>query len=105
MTFFVYIRLAVNVRHTVTVASSPSGTCVARRRRDTTATLSGDRIDVVEAVWPRRLPETRNPKRNHAHGRATATSLVDTPGRRATHVRDDDADHEDEGRHGVLAHT
>ena len=28
MTFFVYIRLAVNVRQTVTVASSPSGTCV-----------------------------------------------------------------------------
>ena len=50
MTFFVYIRLAVNVRHTVTVASSPSGTCVARRRRDTTATLSGGRIDGVEAV-------------------------------------------------------
>ena len=40
MTFFVYIRLAVSVRQTVTVASSPSGTCVARRRHDATATLS-----------------------------------------------------------------
>jgi hypothetical protein len=44
MTFFVYILLAVRVRHTVTVASSPSGTCVARRRRDTTATLSRWRL-------------------------------------------------------------
>ena len=33
------------------------------------------------------------------------TSLMDTPGRRDTHVRHDDADHEDEGRHRVLAHA
>ena len=54
MTFFVYILLAVNVRQTVTVAKRPSGTCVARRRRDTAATLSGGCIDGVEAVWRRR---------------------------------------------------
>ena len=30
---------------------------------------------------------------------------MDTTGRRETHVRDDDADHEDEGRDRVLAHA
>ena len=34
-----------------------------------------------------------------------ATSLMDTTGRRATHVRHDDANHEDEGRDRVLAHA
>jgi hypothetical protein len=118
MTFFVYIRLAVNVRHTVTVASSPSGTCVARRRRDTTATLArgGGCIDGVAAAWHRRnaiaatMAPTRseppqNPKRNHAQGREMVTSLMDTTGRRETHVRHNNTNHKDEGRDRVLAHA
>ena len=91
MTFFVYIRLAVSVRQTVTVASSPSGTCVARRRRDTTATLSGGCIDVVEAVWHRLA--TMAPTRMNWLEIEKETTLMDTTGRRATHVRDDDANH------------
>ena len=79
MTFFVYMRLAVNVRQTVTVAKRPSGTCVARRRHDTTATLSrgastvSRRCGFASQRRPRRLPETQNPKRNHARGREMVT--------------------------------
>ena len=122
MTFFVYMRFAVNVKQTVTVASRPSGTCVARRRHDTTATLSRGawalwrlhrRRRGGAVSWRRHRrndgPDTnelaRNPKRNHAHGREMDTSLMDTTGRRETHVRHDDADHENEGRHRVLAHA
>ena len=116
MTFFVYMRLAVNVRQTVTVASSPSGTCVARRRHDTTATDSCGRIDVVEAVRFRgdaiaatisqkRSEMARHRKRNHAHGREMATSHMDTTGRRETHVRHNNTNHKHQGRHRVLAHA
>ena len=113
MTFFVYMRLAVNVRQTVTVASSPSGTCVARRRRDTTATLSRWRLHRRRrggVASPRNDgPDTnelaRTRKRNHARGREMATSLMDTTGRRATHVRHNNTNHEHEGRDRVLAHA
>ena len=132
MTFFVYMRFAVNVKQTVTVASNPSGTCVARRRHDTTATLSRgawalwrlhrrrrggvasprrrrrDRaLSLCHAATtaPTRSEMARNPKRNHAHGREMVTSLMDTTGRRETHVRDNNTNHEDEGRHRVLAHA
>ena len=100
MTFFVYIRLAVNVKHTVTVASSPSGTCVARRRRDATATLSrGGCIDAIAAT------AQCGPKWLELEKETTLVDVRWSRGRRETHVRHDDADHEDEGRDRVLAHA
>ena len=107
MTFFVYIRLAVNVRHTVTVASSPSGTCVARRRHDTTAWAlwRPHRRRRGGAVSWRRHRRDDGPDVFQRLEIQKETTLMDTTGRRETHVRHDDANHKHEGRHGVLAHA